>query len=73
MIAGMNTTPTPLEKARNKRNLTQTELAKKAKCSQATISKLEQRAHTATPDLAARLAKALGIQELQILYPDRYK
>jgi transcriptional regulator with XRE-family HTH domain len=68
----MNTQTTPIEKARIRRKLTQVQLAKAAKCSQATISKLEKRNHVAKPELAARLAKVLRLPEIQILYPERY-
>lgn len=64
---------TPFKIARNKRGLTQTDLAKIANIDQANISRIESGLQIPTPEVAEKLAKALRISELQIFYPHRYK
>lgn len=65
-------TDTPLLRARRLAGLTQTQLAEASGVMQCAISRIE-RGGKASIDTAAALAKALGISELEILYPDRYE
>lgn len=65
---------TPLQRAREAKGLTQTQLADLAEVRQSTISRLESEppAMVASPELAEKLANALGISELEVLYPERF-
>jgi transcriptional regulator with XRE-family HTH domain len=63
--------PTPLQTARERAGLTQEKLGELVGCTQATVSRAEN-GQPVSPELAASLAKALQISELEILYPDRY-
>lgn len=63
---------TPLQNAREKAGLTQAQLAELVETKQSVISRIESRRMNAGTDLAARLAKQLGISELEVLYPERY-
>ena len=62
---------TPLQAARERASITQEQLAKAVGVSQSTISRIEK-GGAANPDLAADIAKAVGLSELEILYPDRF-
>lgn len=62
----------PVRSARQKANLSQIELAVKANVSQATISSIEAGA-TTSAEVAERIAAALQISELEVLYPERYQ
>lgn len=62
---------TPLYRARRNAGLTQTQLAEASGVMQCAISRIE-RGSKASLESAAALARALGISELAILYPDRY-
>lgn len=63
---------TPLQTARENAGLTQAQLAALVDTKQSVISRIESRSMNAGTDLAARLAKQLGISELEVLYPERY-
>ena len=63
---------TPMKKARKAAGLTQADLAQRLGCSQAHVSDVERGTAAASPKLAAEIAKALGIPEEQILYPERF-
>lgn len=61
----------PLLHERQKQGLTIYQVAKKAGVSPPTVSRIERGAST-TPGTAERLAKAVGISEEKVLYPERF-
>jgi len=61
----------PLRIARQKQGLTIYQVAKKAGVRAPTVSRIERGSAT-TPRTAERLAKAIGISEEKVLYPDRF-
>jgi transcriptional regulator with XRE-family HTH domain len=66
---------TPLRKARLAQGKTLAEIAALAKpCDVGGLSKIERGEQGCSPELAERLAKAMGhaVTEMQILYPRRY-
>lgn len=62
---------TPLKLARKKRRMTQFDLAIIAGIDVSNISRIERGQQIPFPDVAEKLATALGISELQIFYPFR--
>lgn len=64
---------TPLKKARLKQQLSQAALAEKVGISQAALSVFELGDKRPSPDTAEKLARELGISELELLYPERFK
>lgn len=58
-----------LRDARSKAGLTQTELAEKIGCDQATISRYETGTSDVTKELAPAIATALGLDLIAVLYP----
>lgn len=63
---------TPLRKAREQAGLTIAELATAAGVDRGNLSRIERGRTNASLESAERLAKVLGISELEILYPKRY-
>jgi transcriptional regulator with XRE-family HTH domain len=63
---------TPLRKAREQAGLTIAELAAAAEVDRGNLSRIERGRTNASLESAERLAKVLGISELEILYPERY-
>lgn len=63
---------TPLRKAREQAGLTIAELATAAGVDRGNLSRIERGRTNASLESAERLAKVLGISELEILYPERY-
>ncbi|MBS0354745.1 MAG: helix-turn-helix transcriptional regulator [Proteobacteria bacterium] len=66
---------TPLRLVRMSLGLTQSQLARLVQVTQPHISALECGVQRPSPELAARLAEALGrhvINEEQLLYPERF-
>lgn len=61
---------TPMRDARKRLGMTQKQLAEQVGISQAHICNLEKEKEQASPDLAKRLATALGITVMQILFPE---
>ena len=55
-----------LTRLRDAKNLTQTQLAERVGCNQATISKLERGKGNATLDLVARIAHALDVSPVEL-------
>ena len=55
--------------ARERKRLSQVELAEQVGCTQAHISRLEASSKAASPVIAKRLATVLEINVLDILYP----
>lgn len=55
--------------ARERKRLSQVELAEQVGCTQAHISRLEAGSKAASPVIAKRLATVLEINVLDILYP----
>lgn len=64
---------TPAMKARKNLGLTIYQVADLAAVSAATVSRVERAKQDSSKDTAENLAKALGISEEQILYPERFK
>lgn len=66
---------TPLQHAREKKGLSQHQLAKQARVQQAKISLVESGKARASLDFAERIVAVLGpaITELEICYPERYE
>lgn len=69
MLAAMDT---PLKLARIRSGHTQEALAAMVDTTKVTISRVERCRASASRGLAERLAKALGLTEEQILYPERF-
>ncbi len=63
---------TPAKKARERKQLTIYEVAKRTGMSAASISRIENGKQGVSSLTAAKLAKALGITEQKILYPERF-
>ncbi|WP_024303340.1 helix-turn-helix transcriptional regulator [Pseudogulbenkiania sp. MAI-1] len=61
---------TPIEAARKRLGMTQSELAEKAGCTQGHISQLEKGLTNPSRELAKRLATALELTVMEILYPE---
>lgn len=61
-----------IKKARKRLGLTIYDVAKKAKVSPATVSRVEREKQGASADVAERMAKVLGVSEEMILYPERF-
>lgn len=61
----------PLQEARKQKGMTIYDLAKKAGIKAPTVSRIERGCAT-TPRTAERLAKAVGISEEKVLYPERF-
>lgn len=55
--------------ARQSRNLTQAQLAELVGIDQGRVSKIEKGRQSITVELAPELARALGLDVLQVLYP----
>lgn len=66
---------TPLRKVRLENNLTILEVAAAVNCDVGNISRLERGVQAASTEMAEKLARFYKgkINELQILYPERYK
>lgn len=64
---------TPLKKARAEAQLSQAALADQIGVSQAAIASFESGEKRPSPETAEKLAAALGISELALLYPERFK
>ena len=61
---------TPMRDARKRLGMTQKQLAEQVGISQAHICNLEKEKEQASPDLAKRLAAVLGMDVMQILFPE---
>ena len=70
-----NMTKSLLFQARNRRKLTQAEVATACGVTQSFYAKLEQREASPSTETAAKLAAFFGheITEMQLLYPERYE
>jgi DNA-binding XRE family transcriptional regulator len=64
---------TPLRKARCDQNKTQAEIASAIGLTEASLSRIERGQQAPSAAIAAKLAILLGISELEILYPERFK
>lgn len=67
---------TPLRDARQAKGNTLTELAVSCKTDIGHLSRVERGEANASPELAEKLVAVLGtdlIQEMQVLYPERYR
>lgn len=71
-VIEMQICTTPAKRARIAKQLRQVDLAHAVGISQPHLSNIETMRKPASPAIAARLALELGINELQILYPERY-
>lgn len=69
MLASMDH---PLKVARKNAGLNQAQVAELAKTTQSAISKYESGEVIPSVDAAAAIAQALGMSELQLLYPERF-
>ncbi|NHQ81539.1 helix-turn-helix transcriptional regulator [Chromobacterium vaccinii] len=61
----------PVRVARKQLGLNQKQLAERAGCSQVHICGLERGYWNASPELAKRIADALGIPAMDVLYPNK--
>jgi transcriptional regulator with XRE-family HTH domain len=64
----------PLRAIRKRRRLTLASVSKAVGTDTGNLSRIENMKQSATPELAAKLARFYGheITEMQILYPERY-
>lgn len=60
-----------IKTAREKMQLSQTELAEKVGCTQTHISSLERGQKSASPKMAKEIAEILSINVIDILYPEQ--
>lgn len=65
---------TPLKQVRIKRGHTLNEVSQAVGTDSGNLSRIENQKQTASPELAAKLAKHFGyeVTEIQILYPERF-
>lgn len=64
---------TPLQQARERAKLTIAELARSAQVDRGNLWRIERVKARASLEAAEKLARVLGISEMEILYPERYE
>ncbi|BCB27038.1 hypothetical protein SKTS_19240 [Sulfurimicrobium lacus] len=65
---------TPLKQARIRRGQTLADVAQAVETDDSTISRIENRKQSASPELAEKLARHFGnaVTEIEIIYPERF-